>query len=130
MHRPKNHTPSGFSLIEVIVALIIIGMVITAVIYKDEKIIDDSTDASKIAMQAHLQSSLALYLIENKSVPTVVQLAQQAIQTNPDHGNLVAHLDGNKIIYPTYSDTLCSSDHQNQQNTELVLCIGQSQTSA
>lgn len=68
--RLKKHTSSGFTLIEIMVVVVIIGMLVTLIL---PKVLDRQDQAAKVKASADihsLSSALKLYKLDNFKYPT------------------------------------------------------------
>ena len=115
---------SGFTLIELVIAIVIIGLLAAIAVPKFIDLSGDATEAAKKGMSGAVKSSHAIAIADLKRFPTNDELATYV---NGDGISAVATgievpIDGTDYTVITYSDSNCSTPIT--ASTETVQCVG------
>lgn len=126
----KNYLPNavraplqkGFTLIELVIVLVILGMLAAIVIPRYANLQTEALSAAQAAMSGSVKSSYAIYIAENKTNPTVTQLGANIQGGSAAATGIEVDIDGTTYTVPTYTDSACSS--ATTATTDTVACVG------
>ena len=119
----SKENSKGFSLPELIVAIVILGILAAAFLQEYGHFANKEVNATKIGIHGYLQGTLALYVAANSTYPTLDQLGATLHEPmSISEGSLVTTTQNETYSFPTYSDNGCTV--LNYTRTALVKCIG------
>ena len=116
----------GFTLIELGMVIVILGILAAIAIPKYVDLSTEATDAAKNAMVGDVKSALAITVVDMETYPTYSQLAANiqgatANISDPAAVGFDVNIDGTIYFIPLYSDFACTTD---ATTTSSVLCVG------
>ena len=131
-------TPTGFTLIELIVVVAILGIIASIVILAIDPVqmLKKSRDAKRLSDMTNIVKALNLYLLENEVYPgTTAQYGESEGLTNPscntnnctgwDTSAIDCDGDGIKFIDPIIEQGYLGKTPADPTNTVTVNCAGQ-----
>ena len=112
----------GFTLIELVIVIVILGILAAIAIPKYVDLSTTATDAAKLSMAGAVKSALAISIAENKTYPTSEELAANVQGGEADIvGGIRVMIDGTSYTVPTYNDTSCTT--QTTATDQTVGCV-------
>jgi len=118
----KTAKEKGFTLIELVIVLVILGILSAIVVPKFVDLSSDAMTAAKKGMTGAVKSSYAIYIAENRTSPTVTQLATDIQGGTAVAAGIEVNIDGTNYTVPTYTDSSCSTATTAVGDT--IACIG------
>jgi MSHA pilin protein MshA len=118
------NTVKGFTLIELMIVIAILGMLAAIAIPKFIDLSTDAETAAKRGMSGAVKSSHAIAIADLKRFPSVIELASYVKGediTATVNGVRVA-IDGTRYTVPTYSDAACH--RLTTAPSDSVQCVG------
>lgn len=120
----KMYKEKGFTLIELVIAIVIIGILAAIAIPKFVDLSGDATAAAKKGMSGAVKSSHAISIADLKRFPTNDELATyvngEGVSAAATGINVT--IDGTVHVVATYSDSNCGTAIA--ASTETVQCVG------
>lgn len=115
---------SGFTLIELVMVIVILGILAASFAPKFVSLSGDATTAAKLGAQGAVKSALTVYIAENKLNPTVTQLAAtvQGDGVSAIGTGVQVTIDGATHVAPTFTDATCTT--ATALVGDSVLCVG------
>jgi prepilin-type N-terminal cleavage/methylation domain-containing protein len=122
----------GFTLIELVVVIVILGILAAIAIPKFVDLSAQALSASKKGMNGAVKSAFALTVAQKAATgltpiyPTVTELAA-ALDANSGTaavGGIVVDINGAPYTVPTYTDSACTPAQVTTALTDVVLCVG------
>jgi len=122
----KQMQNQGFTLIELVMVMVLLGILVAVAIPKYENLTASATTAVEAATSGAVRSAFAGYLAAHSGTqPTVTQLAAELTGTACTAvvtGISCTLKNGTVYIAPTYTDSACSV--ATTAVTSVVACIG------
>jgi MSHA pilin protein MshA len=122
----KQMKQQGFTLIELVMVMVLLGILVAVAIPKYENLTTSAQTAAKAATSGAVRSAFAGYLAAHSgAAPTVTQLAAELTGTACTAvatGISCTLKDGTVYIATTFTDSACSAATTAVGNT--VACIG------
>lgn len=117
----------GFTLIELVVVIVILGILAAIAVPKFVDLSNEATDASKKAMVGAVKSTFALLVAKSAASGTLTYPTVTALAAGMDGGTAAAtgiqvDINGTTHTVLTYTDAACTTATAAVGNT--VLCIG------
>ena len=113
----------GFTLIELVIVIVILGILAAIAIPKYVDLSTTATDAAKLSMAGAVKSALAISIAENKTYPTVTELADNVQGGAPQNEGIQVTIDGTNYTVPTYTASDCGGASATLATTDSVLCV-------
>jgi len=123
MNKVKKVT--GFTIIELVIAIVIIGILASIAIPRFVDLSDDALVAAKKGMSGAVKSSHAIATADLKGFPTNAELATyvNGEGVNAAINGVVVTIDGATHTVKTYIDSDCST--ATGALTDVVECVGE-----
>ncbi len=120
--RLLNVMDAGFTLIELIIVITILGTISAVVIPLFSGLSDEALDAAKKEVSATARSGHAVTVATLGSEVTVSQVSAQLNGSNAIASGIQVSIDGANYVIPTYTDADCTTP--TTAAGDLVMCVG------
>lgn len=121
----KHQLQRGFTLIELVIIIVIIGILAAIAIPKYVDLSSSALTGAKAGMSGAVKSAFAISIAQNKANPTVTQLAAGVQGTSGITAmatGVQVTINGTTYIVPTYTDASCTTATTAVGDT--VACVG------
>ena len=117
----------GFTLIELVIVIAILGVLSAIAIPKFIDLSTDAEDAAKRGMSGAVKSAHAIAIADLKTFPTVSELGNyvngEGVVARADDTGIDVDIDGTTYTVPTYRDASCATATAAAPN-DVVQCVG------
>lgn len=107
--RLQQAKQKGFTLIELVIVLVILGILSAIIIPKYVDLSTEALTAAKSGISGNVKSSFAIYIAEHKTNPTITQLAADIQGGTAAATGIEVDIDETTYTVPTYTDTSCTT---------------------
>ncbi|HEY5602293.1 MAG TPA: prepilin-type N-terminal cleavage/methylation domain-containing protein [Gammaproteobacteria bacterium] len=116
---------SGFTLVELVLVLIIIGLLSAVAVPRYIEINSEQNTADKREISGAVKSALLVAQADTRASPSVTTLASyvQADEVRVTNAGLLLQQKGKSYMVPTYVDNNCSDPTKN--SNDMVRCVGE-----
>lgn len=116
---------SGFTLIELVMVIVILGILAASFAPKFVDLSNDATTAAKAGASGAVKSALTVAIAQLKTDPSVTQLATyvQGGATAAGTGITVT-INGSPVTVPTFKDASCTVGQETALVGDFVKCVG------
>ena len=116
----------GFTLIELVIVIIVLGILSAIVIPKYIDLKTSATNAAKAGMSGGIMGALAISIADLKTPPSLTQLLTYISGTNisiaSDNSGIQVVINANNYTVPTYTGATCTGATTNA--SDIVQCVG------
>ena len=112
----------GFTLIELGMVIVILGILAAMIVPKYIDLSSDALTASKLAMEGTVKSAYSITIMDKGNNPTLSELATNVQGGVANVSGIEVSIDGTSYIVRTYENIACTDI--TDVNTDTVKCIG------
>lgn len=124
MTHGKKTQSKGFALTQLVIVILILGIIGAIAVPRFIDLQSEALAGAKAGITGSVKSAFAIATVENKTMPTVTQLAAnvQGEGVTAIATGIQVDIDGINYTVPTYTDKTCSATTTAVNDT--VSCVG------